>query len=363
METPRLNVKESMRDSPPGDYYDLSPGQYGHKGGITWIKRKPLSWDNIIIDKIQHQVRSFSSDVARIDGIYNDIRYNGYLHYKRPAIVYWDKELGKYVLISGFGRYDACVKRGYSHWMFDIVTGSPLDMHKLKSKAQPQTSESPMLTKDHQHSAKMAIHQNYMSRTESDLDAYFRDVLPSYDDSKIATLRNAVMKSTPKAQWLKTYDSKTAKEWLKTHSHPYKTDGKGGTSIYANKTALVKDGGNSGHYFKKAKDIFNKTGEPIYCHFWVIDPCDTIESKGDSDLKSQREGILSEFNASVENEYQYLANIFNKNIEDIKKEVVLPYRAGGFLPQMIKSNPNDKGYDIEKTLVDTNGKRWDYPVK
>lgn len=351
-----FDIKKSLREAPPVSYEDMN-----------WKARKVLHKDQYVVDS-ENQARQKGTHADHKCDIRDSFENNGWIYSQVPPFATWDPVVSKHVLQDGFTRSNALAELDCEYIVVDVYQPeNPLALERSKMMANrldlPKRGSD---AGDIVSNVLKCIKNKYMASDYDSVRTFVNVVASHLSYSRRRIIVNDIMNQQGDSRY-RTYLVKgqgdhnlahNAKNVLEipyggdenyddTGYFGYITTEKTARMTIANSIKLLKqvlDDMESGT--GKYSDLTELPEVRIFAYF---------ESPGRKPLREQREDWLNAFESTLES----IVAICEYMTESSSKKK-FPIKFGGFLPQLIDPDPKKNGGRKETTIVDAQGKPFNW---
>lgn len=352
-----FDIARSLHEAPPIKQKDM-----------IWKTRKIIHIEDECVVDTEHQARHKGTHSEHMCDLRDSFQNNGWIYTQTPPIVVWDEKINKYVLHDGFTRTNAIGDLGCKYVVVDLyVPKNPLALEIMKLKAnQNHFPKRGSDQGDIVHSALKCINEKCLANDLSSVEAFVNETASHLSKSRRQSIINDIMSRQGNSKY-KTYLMKGVGDHNLTNNAknvleiPY-----GGDANYADtgyfgyitteKTARMTIS-NSIKLLKQVLDDM-RTGTGKYSHLTELPEVRIFayfESPGKKDLREQRLDWLQAFQSTLDSIVAIC-----EYMTDSKSKKKFPIKFGGFLPQLIDPDPKKNGEKKESTIVDANGKTFNW---
>jgi hypothetical protein len=338
------------------------------QNGMIWKTRKVLHIENDCVIDTEHQARHKGTHAEHRNDIRDSFENNGWIYTQSPPIVVWDEKIGKYILHDGFTRTNTLGELGCEYVVADIyVPKNPLALEILKLKAnQNHLPKRGSDQGDIINSALKCIKDKFLANDQKSVESFVNETASHLSKSRRQSIINDIMNRQGNSKY-KTYLMKGVGDHNLTNNAknvleiPYGGDANYTDTGYfgyvtTEKTARMTIS-NSIKLLKQVLDDM-RTGTGAYSHLTELPEVRIFayfESPGKKDLREQRLDWLQAFQSTLDSIVAIC-----EYMTDSKSKKKFPIKFGGFLPQLIDADPTKNGEKKETTIVDANGKPFNW---
>lgn len=341
-------VQESLKQYPPEEIT-----------GATFLGRHIIPASFVRYAR-EEQSRDKENDVTAVQNITTDFKVNGILLDKQPPVVAFDPEHPQTVQgLAGYHRQQVFQNLNQEKYFYDVYTFEEPHAEYNKEVVRNTTNHhkgafSTQTKHDYIKSVSNAVARGIVQNTFEAITS-FVDLIVDKPSNVRKTIVKEVCASNQTYSNFVTYSSqRTAKNknslvsFLKNHG--FASAGIEGRTIedIQEQGYIVYCAAAGDNQSTWARAITNamKFDVPVFILGYSdhrVDDLNSFRHEWIEDFNSQK-GIMLEFAQSILDDPS--ADIDDSNF---------PVKVGGFLPQYVKPNPEDKGAPTEVGVVDVNG--------
>lgn len=341
-------VQESLKQYPPEEIT-----------GTTFLGRHIIPASFVRYAR-EEQSRDKENDVTAVQNITTDFKVNGILLDKQPPVVAFDPEHPQTVQgLAGYHRQQVFQNLQQEKYFYDVYSFEGPHAEYNKEVVRNTTNHhkgafSPQTKHDYIKSVSNAVARGIVPNTFEAITS-FVDLIVDKPSNVRKTIVKEVCASNQTYSNFVTYSSqRTAKNknslvsFLKNHG--FASAGIEGRTIddIQEQGYIVYCAAAGDNQSTWARAITNamKFDVPVFILGYSdhrVDDLNSFRHEWIEDFNSQK-GIMLEFAQSILDDPS--ADIDDSNF---------PVKVGGFLPQYVKPNPEDKGAPTEVGVVDVNG--------
>lgn len=352
-----FDIKKSLHEAPPVKHT-----------GMRWIERKIVHVKNECVTDVANQARQKGTNVDHKNDIRDSFENNGWLYDQLPPMAVWDHKVHKYILHDGFHRINTTEELGCDYMVIDVYQpATPLDLAiaKLVMNAVDYPKKGSEAG-DIVYAALDCI-KNKSLATDHDSITYFVNKTAKHLSKR---RRQVIINDVLNRQGNNKYRTYFAKG---IGDHSLLNAAKNEFEIPYGGDANYKDTGYFGYVttektarmtlsnsIKLLKQVLDdmKTGTGAYSHLTELPKVKIFayfENPGKKNLREQRQDWLNAFDNTLESIVAIC-----EYMTDSKSNKSFPIEFGGFLPQLVDADPTKKGVKKETTIVDVDGKSFNW---
>lgn len=352
-----FDIKRSLREAPP-----LKPR------GMKWIERKVINIENDAVVDTEHQARHKGTHADHKNDLRDSFENNGWLYDEQPILVVWDSKNKKYIVHDGFTRINATNDLGCQHIVADVYQPeNPLSLEisklNLNKVDKPKRGSD---AGDITNSALNCINKKYLASDLKSVTDFVNETGSHLSKSRRQTIINDVMNRQGNSKY-RVYlvkgvgDHNVSNAAANEFKIPYGGDANYDDTGYfgyitTEKTARMTISNAIKLLKQVLDDIEHKSG--AYGHLKELPEVKIFayfENPGKTPLREQRQNWLIAFQNTLDSIVAIC-----EYMTDSKSNKKFPIAFGGFLPQLIDADPKKKGIKKETTVVDVDGKPFDW---